>query len=90
MSQSLVQDDDMAIVRSNLHAPSHDPVAPAAVELGGIPWGETLVAAIAQTFEEACIENILWGNMVLALYGVPTVVNVSLSIYALISRIILL
>jgi hypothetical protein len=88
MSQSLVQDDDMAIVRSNFDAPSHGPVAP--VELGGIPWGETLVAAIAQTFDEACIENILWGNMALALYGVPTVVNVSLSPYALISRIILL
>jgi len=39
-----------------------------------------LVAMIAQILDNACIPNVLWGNYLLTIYGVPSVIDVSLRV----------
>jgi MFS superfamily sulfate permease-like transporter len=40
---------------------------------------EDIVAGISQTLDEAGVPSILWSEALMTLYGVPTVVMVSLS-----------
>jgi len=47
-----------------------------------ISFGVELLVTLVKALEVAGIEYILWGQKSLALYGVPTIVNVSESRYS--------
>ncbi|KAB8345851.1 hypothetical protein FH972_022906 [Carpinus fangiana] len=39
-------------------------------------WNAETAALVSMTLDNLGISNILWGNMLLRLYGVPTIVDV--------------
>lgn len=48
--------------------------------------GTKLVATISSTLTSAGVPNILWGNYLLTVYGVPTIVNVCISVFYFLSE----
>lgn len=44
--------------------------------LWNLPLGETLVAALSQVLDSGGVPNVLWGNYLLTVYGIPSLTNV--------------
>lgn len=47
------------------------------VDLSCLPLQEPLIAAIAQLLDSKKVANVLWGNWLLTVYGVPSLAAVS-------------
>lgn len=40
-----------------------------------LPLGETLVAAVSQLLDSGGVPNVLWGNYLLTVHGIPSLTN---------------
>jgi len=57
-------------------SPEHLSMAP--FQFTGQPQDHDLVANVARIFDDTGIPYVLWGNWLLVVYGVPTIVDVSI------------